>query len=109
MYIKGMEVTNMEKLIEVGAVAAMSAAVEYLDGHNLKANKDALFECVQSWMKAKLQAALHDAKEAIDANMPKIAEATFLATMRQAGIEAAKEAGFPNEPILPRTKSQWRW
>ena len=36
-----------------------------------------------------------DAKAAFDARMDKVAIATFLATMRQAGHEAAKEAGLP--------------
>jgi hypothetical protein len=40
-----------------------------------------------------LPEALADAKAAIEANMGKVAEATFVMTIRLAGIEAAKEVG----------------
>jgi len=75
-------------------IAARGAA-EYLRQHKLKADPDALLSTLRSWVKAKLPEALHDAKEALDANMGAAAEQTFKASMVLAGIEAAKEAGFP--------------
>lgn len=79
----------------VAADVAMKSAVEYMSVHNLEADLDALTECIRFWCKSKLPQAIKDASDAYEANMPKIAEATFIATMRLAGIEAAKEAGFP--------------
>ena len=38
---------------------------------------------------------LRDAKEAVDAGLPDYGELTYKATIALAGIEAAKEAGFP--------------
>ena len=75
-------------------LAAIGAG-EYLRRNKLHANADALASCLRAWIKAKLPEALHDAKEALACHMDQVAEATFKATMLQAGIEAAKEAGFP--------------
>lgn len=74
---------------------AMDAAAEYLTAHNLTADSDALAGCLSAWVKAKLPEALHDAREAFDAGMHQVGELAFLAPIAQAGIEAAKEAGFP--------------
>lgn len=79
----------------VAAQIAMKSAVQYLTVHKLKADPAALAECLKSWCKIQLPAALHDAREAMNCGMSQIAEATFAATMSIAGIEAAKEAGFP--------------
>lgn len=80
---------------KVAAEVAMGAAILYLKQHNLDADTGALAECLRTWCRIKLPEALRDAKEAIAAHMPQAAEATFRATMALAGIEAAKEAGFP--------------
>lgn len=92
---------TIDSLGRLAADAAMRAAVEYIHVHNLQADTAALLECIRSWCRIKLPEALKDAKEALECGMGQIAEATFLATMRQAGIEAAKEAGFPKagEPV----------
>jgi len=82
----------MDELIKVAADEAMKAAAEYIRKNNLRYEIDAMVACIRSHMQANLKSALHDAKEAFDANMPKVAEATFIASMRLAGIEAAKEA-----------------
>jgi len=90
--------TNPESLEVVGRLAAdvaEKAAVAYLQKNGLAANAEALAECLRSWTKAKLSEALADAKAALDCGMGQMAETTFLATMALAGIEAAKEAGFP--------------
>ena len=88
--------SDWNKLGQAAADTAMRAAVSYIKHHNLKADVDALLSCVRAHMKALLGEALFDAKAAIDAHMPQVAETTFLATMAKAGIEAAKEAGQPN-------------
>ena len=84
------ERTNQD-LIEVAIRITMAGAREYLKAHKLTADMTALAECCRSWMKIQLPVALADAKEALDANMGQVAEATFKASMFQAGIEAAKE------------------
>jgi len=82
-------------LVQAATDTATRAALLYLKQNRLQADDAALTACLRSWCKIKLPEALRDAKDAFDAHMPKIAEQTFLLTMAQAGIEAAKEAGFP--------------
>ena len=86
---------SVNQLAEVASRACMRGAVDYLRIHNLHATPEALADCCRSWAKIKLPEALHDAKEAIACNMAQVAEQTFVATMIQAGIEAAKECGMP--------------
>jgi hypothetical protein len=76
-------------------VVAVNAAKAYLAAHNLKADTKALAECLKSWISAKLPEAINDAMDAYKVGMKDVGDATFKATMAQAGIEAAKEAGFP--------------
>ena len=80
---------------ELAQQCAVIGATRYLQANGLKADPSALADCLMSWIKAKLPEALHDAREAYEANMAQVGETTFRATMMQAGIEAAKEAGFP--------------
>ncbi len=88
----------MDNLINVAGETAMRGAAEYLAAHNLVSNDDkALCECIKSWIKINLPQALADAKEALDAGMEQAANATFLLSMKLAGIEAAKECGLPKE------------
>ena len=84
-----------ERLADVAAQVAGRAAYVYMDKHGLKAEPSALAECLKAMVKFRLPEALRDAKEALDCHMVKAAEATFAATMAEAGIDAAKEAGFP--------------
>lgn len=70
-------------------------AIGYLEEHDLIADPQTLLEFCVSWCKSQMPKALKDAKDALDANMPQIAEQTFAASMVLAGVEAAKEAGFP--------------
>jgi hypothetical protein len=81
------------ELVDAACIIAARGASEYLKAHNLVAERDALARCLKSWVKAKWQEAMNDAKEALDCGMGQYAERTFAATMMQAGIEAAKEAG----------------
>ena len=74
---------------------AYKAARAYLIQHNLKAEHEALMSCVKSWCKIKLPEAITDYEEANKIGMKQCAEQTFLASFALAGIEAAKEAGFP--------------
>ena len=85
-------------LADVALQIVTLSAREYLSQHNLVASKEALTACVVSWTKIKLPEALRDAKEALASPLTeRYAEATFKASMVLAGIEAAKEAGFPKE------------
>ena len=90
-----MKRTDIETLGERTIEVATQAAMRYLETHNLTADPDALASCLTSWVRAKLPEALRDAKEALDAGLTEYAELTYNATIVLAGIEAAKEAGFP--------------
>lgn len=85
----------MEKLVDFAIGQAATAAREYLTVHNLKADSGALADCLRAILKIRLPQALNEVREAMDLRMDKVAQATFVASMRLAGIEAAKEAGFP--------------
>jgi hypothetical protein len=88
--------SNEQAVARMCERAAVRGAQQYLAAHHLKADSAALSACIMSWIKAKLPEAVNDAMDAFKIpGMEKIAEATFAATMVQAGIEAAKEAGFP--------------
>ncbi len=90
-----MKTNQNQDLVNIGIQIVTSGAREYMTKHNLKANQDALAACCKSWLKIQLPIALRDAKEALDCGMTHVAEATFKASLFQAGIEAAKEAGLP--------------
>ena len=85
----------MEKLLNAGLVIANRAANEYLAGHGLKADEKALVACLTSWVQTKFPEAMKDARTALDCGMKQVAEQTFAASMALAGVEAAKESGFP--------------
>jgi len=101
---------GMDALADAAVVIAARGARQYLDVHKLKADPAALTACLKSWVKIKFPEALNDAKAAISAGMHAVAEQTFAATMRLAGIEAAKEAARApgtnrarrNQPNKPR-------
>lgn len=90
-----MKTEHIDQLANVASIIVAKGAQEYLRVHNLKANPESLAACCKSWLKIQLPIALRDAKEAIDCGMTQVAEATFKASLIQAGIEAAKEAGIP--------------
>jgi hypothetical protein len=74
---------------------ATIAAGHYLVAHKLQADADALAMCLKSWCRIKLPQAMADAKAALEAHMDEAAQQTFALKMMEAGVEAAKEAGFP--------------
>ena len=74
---------------------AYRSAIAYLKEHDLQADDDALMACIKSWCRIKLPEAIADAREAYDRGMNKWGDQTFIASFCIAGIEAAKEAGFP--------------
>ena len=90
-----MKSADIETLGERTFEIATQAAMQYLETHNLSADPDALAPCLASWVRAKLPEAMRGAKEALDAGLTEYAELTYEATIVLAGIEAAKEAGFP--------------
>jgi len=90
-----MKRADIETLGERTCEIAAQAAMRYLETHNLTADPDALASCLTSRVRAKLPEALRDAEEAIDAGLSDYGELTYKATIALAGIEAAKEAGFP--------------
>jgi len=97
---------NPANLGEAAAQIAMRAALQYLRAHGLEADPAALAETLRSWVKIKFPEALADVRKALEARMDKVAEQTFAASMALAGIEAAKEAGFPRKNPLTREESR---
>ncbi len=63
----------------------------------LYAHPMALRSCLTSMVVIRLPQALQEAKETLDVHMDQVAEQTFAASMVLAGIEAAKEVGFPRD------------
>jgi hypothetical protein len=86
---------KFNNIAEVALGIVCIGAGEYLKTHNLRADADTLAVVCKQWAAIQLPVALKDAKDALDCGMTAIAEQTFKATMLQAGIEAAKEAGMP--------------
>jgi len=81
-------------LADVAVKAATQGAVEYIKANNLKVDFANLSESLRTMVMIRLPAALHDAKEALDAGMDQVANQTFLASMVLAGIDAAKKACY---------------
>jgi len=75
---------------------AVSAAREYFAKHCcLPVSEGAFRECLRSNLMARLGEACQDAREAYRVGMDEVARVTFLATVRLAGIDAAKECAAP--------------
>jgi hypothetical protein len=89
------ESQNMKELVNVGIAIVAAGAREYMSKHNMKANPEVLAACCKKWQKIQMPVALKDAKEALACGMSQVAEATFKASLFQAGIEAAREAALP--------------
>jgi hypothetical protein len=87
--------TATTTLADVAIQYVLRGAAQYLATHKLTATDSALAACCRAWAKIKLPEAMADAKEALACNMGSVAEMTFAASMTAAGIEAAKECGFP--------------
>jgi hypothetical protein len=86
---------TLDTLVTKGCEVAMRAAAKYIRTHGLKADMDVLIVSLRANAKIRLPKAMADAKEALDCGMAQVAEATFLAEMALAGIDAAKECCSP--------------
>ena len=79
----------------------MDGAREYLRSHNLTIHNYATAaESLKAAARVALPEAIADAKAALDAHMPDIATATFAATLRLAGIDAAKSWADDGTAVL---------
>lgn len=86
---------NIEKLTSESANLIMTGAIEYclkqgLTDAQISALGDRLCEEMKKVVPTALDEALNDAKEAFDSNMTDYASMTFFATMKLAGVNAAK-------------------
>lgn len=86
----------MNNLARIAADMAMRGAADYIKLNGLKvADYEVATEIIRAEIKLGIDEALADAKKALDANMGRIAESTFRASMLAIGIRAAKQ--FPVE------------
>jgi len=103
--VAGMTESQIDSLGSLAVDLCTQSAVLYVRANNLKVlDYEAATEVLKDYCKTWLPQALNDAKEAFDCGMSQVGEETFKATMRQAGIEAAKEFAFPMsyEPELSK-------
>ena len=85
---------SVDSLGSQAANVAMKGAAEYLRTKGQKPNDaqiDAIVEALRRHTKNAVSSALADAKAAVEAGMGGFANATFFASMKLAGIAAAKE------------------
>ena len=85
----------IDSLGTIAAEVAMKAAADYMRVNRIastEANITAVVDALRVTCKEAVGPALDDAKAAIDAGMPDVAQATFLASIRLAGIAAVKRA-----------------
>jgi hypothetical protein len=88
---------NIDKLGTIAANAAMESAAAYLAKWGMtKIDYRAATEIIRRHVRAALDKAFDEAGEAFACGMDEIASATFLASMRLAGIAAAKEIAATN-------------
>ena len=84
--------SQLDRFASASANHAMTAAAEYIRQHGLAVSDyEAACVVLRREVKAVLNEALDYAKAAMEAGMGAMAEATFIASMRLAGIAAAKE------------------
>lgn len=87
----------LESIASKGATSAMQAAADYwrLNNYSTAAftpdDWKAAVVCVKKHIRLAMPDAIKDMEEALRANMKEAAGHTFLASMRLAGIAAAKE------------------
>jgi hypothetical protein len=83
---------QLDRFASISANHAMTAAAEYIRRNGLTVGDyEVACTVLRQEVKAVLNEALEDAKVAVDAGMVSMAETTFLASMRIAGIAAAKQ------------------
>jgi len=83
-----------DTFIDVACASALQGAAEYLLAHNIdrsSLDRDKLLTTLTGHISACMESALTDANAAFQAHMPEVANATFVASMRLAGIRAVKE------------------
>lgn len=83
---------QMKDLVDIAASAMLEGAAAYMraNGRDPRAHADALTTSVREIAATALTAALNDARDAINIGMVDVGVATFVASMRLAGIAAAK-------------------
>lgn len=83
---------GIDRLVQGGTNVAMIAGADYLrrQGQEPSARSKEFCMHLRSILPGHFREALRDAKQAFEANMGQAAEATFRASMVQAGILAAK-------------------
>lgn len=85
---------SIEQLGRIAADTAMRAAADYVRLHGIRVEDyDQATQVLRAEIKASLDDALGEAKQALDAGMGRVAEATFRSNMAAAGIRAAKQFG----------------
>lgn len=83
---------TLDRLGEIAADAAMRGAAEWVRRHpDAPLNTEALTLALRAHARDALDDALAHAREALNAGMGAVAELSFLASMRLAGIAAARE------------------
>jgi len=89
---------EVDKLAAASAKVAMMAAAEALKVRGVVPDDlglmEKVLEALRARVKGAMEEALKDAKEAHDAGMTAVAEATWVATFRLAGIKAVEDV-FP--------------
>lgn len=90
-----MNASNLDRFASQAADTGLSAALDYaiaqgLSREEILAKADDFCREVRAEMKKAIGPALADARQAVEAGMSGMASATFLASMRLAGIEGAK-------------------
>jgi len=88
---KTAEDRTLDQLADAAIVSAAEGARQMLDANNMKLDGYGLLtEYLREEVKASIGEALDDAKAAIEAGRASWAEPTFRATMKAAGVRAAK-------------------
>lgn len=83
---------SLTMLANSAAEITMQGFVEFARVHKFEiTDPDRACQIMRRHAKIRLSEALDDAREAFNANMHAIGRETFVCSMRQAGIDAAKE------------------
>jgi len=88
---------KMEQLAIHAATVAMDSSIKWLHSNGYKPNNlsdseiEGLVLILRRQVKVAIEEGLRDASEALDCGMDQVAVGTFLASMRLAGINSAKE------------------
>jgi len=83
---------QQDELVRIAADTAMRAAADYVRLHKIQVKDyDAATQVLRAEVKLAVNEALDDASKAAKCGMSQIAVHTFMASMMQAGIRAAKQ------------------